>query len=198
MSEAIRLYDATGARLYLTQSERQTFIEAAKSVSRPERTFCTFLHDTGCRISEALEVTGRRIDMQDKAAILRTLKKRRTDAYRAVPLSDATLDLLDMVHGLREAHSGRRTDILDAPLWPLSRVTAWRIVKKVMDAAGIEEGPHRSPKGLRHGFGIHAIVSGVPVTALQSWMGHSKLETTSIYLNAIGQEQRELAARMWS
>jgi len=30
-----------------------------------------------------------------------------------------------------------------------------------MVAADIPSGPHRSPKGLRHGFGGHAIASGV-------------------------------------
>jgi integrase/recombinase XerD len=40
-----------------------------------------------------------------------------------------------------------------------------------MEAAGLPEGPHRSPKGLRHGFGVHAISSGVPLNMLGKWMG---------------------------
>jgi len=30
-----------------------------------------------------------------------------------------------------------------------------------------------------------------------SFLGHSKIETTAIYANALGQEQRDIAARMW-
>lgn len=37
-------------------------------------------------------------------------------------------------------------------------------------------GPHRSPLGLRCGFGVHAINSGVPLNMLSKWMGHASLE----------------------
>lgn len=103
-----------------------------------------------------------------------------------------------MVHGLSELHSARKDDQLALPLWGFSRTTAWRTVKYVMDSAGIEDGPYKSPKALRHGFGINAILCGVPVTKLQRWMGHAKLETTAIYVDAVGAEERDIAARMWT
>jgi site-specific recombinase XerD len=193
-----RLYDGEGRRLYLTQDERAAFMVVARTLPRLERTFCTILHDTGCRISEALALPGRRVDLAGKAVVLETLKKRRRGVYRAVPLPDVTLDTLDMVHGLSEARSAGNAALLDELLWPISRTTAWRIVKRAMEVAGIEEGPHRAPKGLRHAFGIHAILCGVPITSLRKWMGHAKLETTAIYLDAVGAESREIAARMWS
>jgi len=54
-----------------------------------------------------------------------------------------------------------------------------------------------TPKGLRHSFGIHAIRSGVPLNLVQRWLGHASMTTTAIYLQAIGDEEREIAARMW-
>jgi integrase/recombinase XerD len=33
---------------------------------------------------------------------------------------------------------------------------------------------------------------------LSKWMGHSILEITAIYANAVGAEQHAMAARMWS
>src|SRR4051794_15880142 len=63
---------------------------------------------------------------------------------------------------------------------------AWRQVTAVMAAAGIPPGPHHTPKGLRHGFGIHAISSGVPLNMLCKWMGHASMEVTAIYANALG------------
>ncbi len=56
---------------------------------------------------------------------------------------------------------------------------------------------HRCPKGLRHGFGINAILKGVPVTSLRKWMGHAMLENTAIYVDAVGAQQHGIAARMW-
>ena len=197
MSDTIQLYDAQGRRLYLSAAERDAFLIAATQADRPIRTLCSVLCYTGCRISEALALTGRRVDLNDQTVIFETLKKRRTGVYRAVPVPQSLLDTLDMVHGLREAHRRHKTALLDAALWPWSRVTAWRQVCAVMIAAGIPDGPHRCPKGLRHGYAIHALAKGVPLNMVAKWMGHAKMETTAIYCNAVGEEQQSIAARMW-
>ena len=49
-----------------------------------------------------------------------------------------------------------------------------------MADAGIPDDPHRSPKALRHGYGIHAISSGVPLNMLSKWMGYATLKVTAI------------------
>lgn len=151
------------------------------------------LHFTGCRISEALALTMKRVDLDGQALVFETLKKRRSGVYRAVPVPPRLLDTLDLVHGVREARKGRGDPIL----WDWSRTTAWRHVKAVMQAAGIE-GPHASPKGLRHGYGVAAISATVPLNLLSKWMGHAAIETTAIYANALGEEQRSIAGRMWT
>ncbi len=58
-------------------------------------------------------------------------------------------------------------------------------------------GPMACPKGLRHGFGISAAVRSVPPNLIQRWMGHASLATTSIYLDAVGTDERQFASRMW-
>ena len=192
----MNLYDTQGRRLYLTADERRTFIAAAATADRPVRTLCTVLHDTGCRISEALALTSESIDLSGRAVMFESLKKRRRGIYRAVPVPPTLFDTLDMVHGIREAQK-RGGGQSDRPLWPWARNTAWRHVKAVMADAGIPNGPHRSPKGLRHGYGVHAISSGVPLNMLSKWMGHATLEVTAIYANALGAEEQGIAARMW-
>lgn len=186
------LYDAHGNRLYLAATEREAFLKAAEMAPRAERSFCEVLHFTGCRISEALALTPSRIDFNEKAIVFETLKKRRQGVYRAVPLPDRLLSTLDLVHGLRERRAGK-----DDRLWPWSRTTAWRRVKAIMNHAGIEDGLQASPKGLRHGYGVAGITAGVPLNMLSKWMGHSKIETTAIHANALGEEQRQIAERMW-
>ena len=66
-----------------------------------------------------------------------------------------------------------------------------------MADAGIR-GPQASPKGLRHGFGVAAVQAGVPLNLIQRWLGHASLETTSIYTQVIGDEERALADRIFS
>ncbi|WP_206057426.1 site-specific integrase [Nitratireductor sp. XY-223] len=65
------------------------------------------------------------------------------------------------------------------------------------DHAGIPDAPHRTPKGLRHGFGVNAILKNAPLNLLQKWLGHADLKTTAIYADALGQEEQQIAARMW-
>ena len=89
----------------------------------------------------------------------------------------------------------------DHPLWqcrgrPLHRSTGYRWVKLAMAEAEIV-GAQASPKGLRHGYGVHAIASGVQLNMLSKWMGHAALSTTAIYANASGREELAIADRMW-
>ncbi|MGI9481871.1 MAG: hypothetical protein ACR2OR_05895 [Hyphomicrobiales bacterium] len=53
----MRLYDERNQRLYINSDERNRFIKAAESADRFARTLCFTLLYTGCRISEALELT---------------------------------------------------------------------------------------------------------------------------------------------
>jgi integrase/recombinase XerD len=75
-------------------------------------------------------------------------------------------------------------------------MTGWRRVREVMAQAGIR-GPHASPKGLRHGFGVAAVTSGVPLNLVQKWLGHAQLSTTAIYADAVGDEEHAIADAMW-
>lgn len=65
-----------------------------------------------------------------------------------------------------------------------------------MATAGIS-GIRACARGLRHSYGVHAILSRVPVTSLQTWMGHTCLETTKRYLVIGGPEEDQIAERMW-
>jgi integrase/recombinase XerD len=190
------LFDANGQRLYVTQAERDAFLKAASLSKREIRTFCMVMAYTGCRISEALALSGKSIDFGQRAIVFETLKKRKEGVFRVVPVPDSLLDALNMTHGLREAAKHKKKQFA-LPLWEFSRTTAWRHVLDVMNQAHIPDGPHKCPKGLRHGFGVMAITTGIPLNMVSKWMGHASLEVTAIYANALGEEQRTIAARMW-
>ena len=48
-----------------------------------------------------------------------------------------------------------------------------------------------------HGFGVAAVQASIPLNLVQRWMGHAQLSTTAIYAEAVGKEERDIAARMW-
>jgi integrase/recombinase XerD len=191
----MQLHTADGARKYLTAGERDAFLREAERADRQVRTLCMTLAYAGCRLSEALALTADRVDLAAGVLVIESLKKRRTGIYRAVPVPPALLDALDLVHGIRELQS-RRGKGRGERLWPWSRMTGWRVVHMVMDAAGLD-GPQASPKGLRHGFGVTAVSAGIPLNLVQKWLGHAQLTTTAIYADAVGAEEQDIARRMW-
>lgn len=185
------LFSPDGKRLYLTSKERHSFMIAADALPREHRSLCYVLAMTGCRISEALALPSDQIDFGARAIGFKSLKKREKIEHRFVPVPSTLLDMLVLVHDLKRIRPPK-----PAPLWSIGRTRAWQIVKATMHAAKIK-GKHATPKGLRHGFGVHAVSSGVPLNLLQRWLGHAQLETTAIYANALGAEEYSIAARMW-
>jgi integrase len=190
------LFDKGGNRLYLNTEERKKFLEAASTQKRTLKVFCEVLHYSGCRISEGLELTPRNVDLVEECLHIRCLKKRNnTIVYRTVPVPPSLIENLDMVFGIREIQAKGKN--LDERLWKWSRGHGWLLIKSVMEKANIPDGTHKTAKGLRHGYGVAAMQAGVQLNMLQKWMGHYDMKITAIYANALGNEEREIAARMW-
>lgn len=181
------LYDGAGARKYLSIPELQRFGVQCDEADRATRLFCLLLLFTGCRVSEALGVTPLQIDEDLQSVVLRTLKQRRPH-FRSVPLPEW------LVKELMDFACNRPRD---ARLWTWTRQTAWRRVKAVMALVKIT-GAHATPKGLRHGYGIANAQVKIPPGTTQTWMGHVDLETTKIYQQAMGAEERALANNLWA
>jgi integrase/recombinase XerD len=182
------LFDRKGNRKYLNKAERSGFLRAAKA--EPElrlRAFYLTLFYTGCRISEGLNLMVRSFDPTGGNLVFETLKQRKRGCFRSVPIPDELVELLSRI--LAETKPADR-------IWSFSRTTAFRSVKRLMAEAGIT-GTMACPKGLRHGFAVACISQAIPLTTVQKWLGHGRLETTAIYLNVSGDEERELAKRLW-
>lgn len=190
----IQLVKEDGQRKYLTTEERIRFIQATKQAKPIERTFCLMLVNTGCLISEALNIKYQDINLAERTVSIHTLRRRKAEMpIREIPLSDYYLDDLIHVHKLNH----QNTNSSDARLWKWSRVNGFKKVKDAMLIAGIE-GYHATPFGVRHSFGLHCVQRGIPITFIKNWMGHSSLETTQMYFFNAMQDERALAERMWS
>lgn len=185
------LYDESGNRKYLTIRERQRFIEAARLRSPDIEMFCLTLAYTGSRISEALALKASNVDAAAGIIVFESLKKRRKGVYRQVPVPQDLLQRLSASHDLGQADPAMK-------LWPWSRTTAWKYVKEVMREARIPLFC-AMPKALRHAYGVAGVSEArVPLNMMQKWLGHSRIETTAIYADAVGSEERAIASRMWS
>lgn len=181
-------------RKYLNRSERQRFLDAAAKAPDQERLFAEMIAWTGARISEVLAITPAAVDLDLGCVTLVTLKRRKYTT-RDVPLPPPLLLRLERYFALTVAQCD--ADRADIPLWEFSRTTGWRIIKGMMPVAGLV-GPQATPRGLRHSFGVASLQSGVPITLVKRWMGHSRLSTTEIYLNVIGPEEVGFAQLFWN
>lgn len=197
--QGMSLYTPFGERKYLTSDEREKFLKSLHIIEDPaERTFCEMIHWTGCRPSEALALHAVNIDLNESMVAICSLKKRGAQKgrhFRAVPVPPEFTARLNDIHDLHSAQAkadcGRSIQ-----LWTFGRTKGWRLVRTVMETAGLS-GVKSCARGLRHALGVHAAVKHVPESRLQTWLGHASLETTSIYLDASGPEDRAIAERMW-
>jgi len=186
-TNSMSLYSRAGERLYLSQSERQSFITAANTKAIHVRLFCLLLVHTGCRLTEAVKLTKHDVQISEAVISIRSLKKRNKHHVREIPVPNSYVRSLQP---LLEQISP------DTRIWQISSITGWRWVKNVMHEAGIS-GVKATPKGLRHSFGVHAVLNSISLNIIQRWLGHSDISTTAIYAQVSGYEERQLAKRMW-
>jgi len=189
----MRLHDKDGARLYLNTAERDAFIAQCHITKEPIKCFCLLLVYTGCRLSEARHLRPQDIQSEEKTICVRTLKRRTKDEYRYVPVPQ---EIIALLKACRDTGDPERAYVFSDTQFPPPRIQTYRWVKALMAELGFE-GAKASPKGLRHTFGAHAILTGVQLQMLQRWMGHASMDTTAIYSTLVGKEEREIAKRMW-
>jgi len=180
------VYDKFARRKYLSAVEGAHFLAALPKLAHDRAVFCRVIYLTGCRISEALELTGERVDLADGVLRIRSLKKRKASIYRRVPIPE---ELQKSLLELAPALPNQR-------IFGFSRPTGWRTIKEAMKLAEIK-GVQATSKGLRHGFGVRCAVAKIPINLIQKWMGHSSPETTAIYLDIMDDEERQFIAKTW-
>jgi integrase/recombinase XerD len=123
------LFNRQGSRKYLNVTERAAFRRSVEAVDDlREKAFCLTLYHTGCRISEALNLTAECVDLSQKCLVFQTLKRRKTGVFRAVPVPDSLATLLGEL-----IHPGEPS----SRVWSFSRTKGYRLIKAVMARSGI-------------------------------------------------------------
>lgn len=196
----ISLFNIQGERKYLNKAECKRYVQWLCVIENlSERAFCETVYATGCRISEALALTIKRINVEEAFIVFQSKKKRGEQKgrhVRIVPIKRAFAKRLNAIFDVLKIQRDRSAN-QDMLLWRFKRQKGLNLIKTVMHAANIF-GVRATARGLRHSYGVTNILAGVPVTLLQERLGHADLSMTAIYLKVIGAEDRDFAERHWA
>ena len=171
-----------------TLPEVLTVEEASRLVSAPsldeplafrDRAMLELAYGAGLRVSEWIGLSIRDVLMDDH--LLRVFGKGSKE--RLVPIGrraiGATAIYLRELRPKLERGKGKGVLFLNARGEPLSRMGAWKILRKYVDIAGITKPV--SPHTLRHSFATHLLEGGADLRAVQEMLGHADISTTQIY-----------------
>lgn len=156
---------------------------AAPTLEEPlafrDRALLELAYGAGLRVSEWIALGTRDVLLQE--GLVRVFGKGSKE--RLVPIGRGAVAAVAVyVRELRprlEAGEGRGILLLNARGRPLTRMGAWKILRKYVQKAGIVK--RVSPHTLRHSFATHLLEGGADLRAVQEMLGHADISTTQIY-----------------
>jgi integrase/recombinase XerD len=166
---------------------------AGTVLSVRDRALLEVLYGTGARISEAVGLVVDDVDLDECSVLLagKGGKQRRVPlgSYAARALAAYLVQARPVL-----AASGRGTPriFLNSRGGPLSRQSAWTVLRTAAERAGLDSGI--SPHTLRHSFATHLMEGGADVRVVQELLGHSSVTTTQIYTLVTVDRLREVYA----
>lgn len=144
-----------------------------------DRAMLELAYGAGLRVSEWISLTVRDVMLQDH--LVRVFGKGAKE--RLVPIGRRAIGAIAIyLRELRpklERGEGKGILFLNARGHPLSRMGAWKILRKYVDQVGITKPV--SPHTLRHSFATHLLEGGADLRAVQEMLGHVDISTTQIY-----------------
>jgi integrase/recombinase XerD len=166
----------------LTVDEAEKLL-TAPSLDEPfafrDRAMLELAYGAGLRVSEWITLSVKDVLMDDH--LLRVFGKGSKE--RLVPIGRKAIGAVAIyLRELRpklERGQGKGILFLNARGEPLSRMGAWKILRKYVDVAGITKPV--SPHTLRHSFATHLLEGGADLRAVQEMLGHADISTTQIY-----------------
>ncbi|MGN6609260.1 MAG: tyrosine recombinase, partial [Jatrophihabitans sp.] len=168
----------------ITYDDIESLLEAAgyggTALNLRDRALLEVLYGTGARISEAVGLDIDDLDLTDRTVLL----SGKGGKQRRVPLGSMAVEALGayLTRGRPElTAAGRGTPkvFLNARGGPLSRQSAWTVLRTAAERAGITA--DISPHTLRHSFATHLLDGGANIREVQELLGHASVTTTLVY-----------------
>lgn len=159
-----------------------------------DRTMLEVLYATGMRVSELINLTLDRVDLNMKYIIAFG----KGSKERIVPLGSVAAEFLQQyLEKVRPklTHAGRNTNIVFLAFGghELTRQRFWQIIRAYGRKANINKA--LTPHILRHSFATHLLDNGADLRSVQELLGHSDISTTQIYTHLTNKRLRDIYAK---
>lgn len=144
-----------------------------------DRAMLELAYGAGLRVSEWISLANRDVLLEE--GLVRVMGKGSKE--RLVPIGRSAIGALAVylreLRPVLERGAGEGVLFLNARGAPLTRMGAWKILRKYVVKAGIERPV--SPHTLRHSFATHLLEGGADLRAVQEMLGHADIATTQLY-----------------
>jgi len=160
-------------------------IAGSDLISSRDKALVELLYATGARVSELINLNTLDISTADtQAGTTTTVKlKGKGGKERVVPIGSfavaAVNDYLVRSRPSLLKVSTQKALFLNQRGGRLSRQSAWNLVAKAAERAGLSE--QVTPHSMRHSFATHLLDGGADIRVVQELLGHSSVTTTQIY-----------------
>lgn len=159
-----------------------------------DRTMLEVLYATGMRVSELINLTLERVDLNMKYIIAFG----KGSKERIVPLGSVAAEFLQQyLEKVRPklTHEERNTNIVFLAFGghELTRQRFWQIIRAYGRKANINKA--LTPHILRHSFATHLLDNGADLRSVQELLGHSDISTTQIYTHLTNKRLRDIYAK---
>lgn len=159
-----------------------------------DRTMLEVLYATGMRVSELINLTLERVDLNMKYIIAFG----KGSKERIVPLGSVAAEFLQQyLEKVRPklTHADRNTNIVFLAFGghELTRQRFWQIIRAYGRKASINKA--LTPHILRHSFATHLLDNGADLRSVQELLGHSDISTTQIYTHLTNKRLRDIYAK---
>lgn len=159
-----------------------------------DRTMLEVLYATGMRVSELINLTLERVDLNMKYIIAFG----KGSKERIVPLGSVAAEFLQQyLETVRPklTHEDRNTNIVFLAFGghELTRQRFWQIIRTYGRKANINKA--LTPHILRHSFATHLLDNGADLRSVQELLGHSDISTTQIYTHLTNKRLRDIYAK---
>ncbi|TVY07203.1 tyrosine-type recombinase/integrase [Paenibacillus cremeus] len=187
----------TGQRIvkYMTEAALKTVLEQPNTTKRNglrDRFFMILLYDTGARVQELLDLKLKDFCLESTSTAFVYLTGK-GDKTRTVPMLDKTIRHLNEYLARFHPEATDRMDqylfytVINGQKGQMSAENVASFLRRYGNSARSvlpEVPPHLHAHLFRHSRAMHLYQMGIPLSYIKDFLGHSHINTTTIYASA--------------